>query len=101
MRDNLREISTTQPLNECVMTDEELLNAAQELSKSLANRFSQSTHAVSSTKIPSSTEKNTSQSQGEDPLIGLFSGSPDLATQAEEILEQELNSISGFTWKES
>ena len=52
-------------------------------------------------KMQHSTEKITSESQIEDPLIGLFSGSPDLATQAEEILEQEFNSISGFTLKES
>ena len=35
----------------------------------------------------------------EDPLIGLFSGSPDLATQAEAILEQNITPNSGFTWK--
>lgn len=37
----------------------------------------------------------------EDPLIGLFSGSPDLATQAETILEQNITPTSGFTWKQS
>ena len=36
-----------------------------------------------------------------DPLIGLFSGSVDLATRSKEILEQEISSGSGFTWKES
>jgi predicted Zn-dependent protease with MMP-like domain len=34
-----------------------------------------------------------------DPLIGLFSGSPDLATRSEEILEKEINQTSGWTWK--
>lgn len=34
-----------------------------------------------------------------DPLIGLFSGSPDLATQSEEILQQTINPESGWTWK--
>lgn len=33
-----------------------------------------------------------------DPLIGLFAGSPNLATQSEEILQQEITS-SGWTWK--
>ncbi|WP_008309130.1 hypothetical protein [Leptolyngbya sp. PCC 6406] len=37
----------------------------------------------------------------EDPLIGLFSGSPELATQAEIILEQNITPNSGFTWKQS
>jgi hypothetical protein len=34
-----------------------------------------------------------------DPLIGLFSGSPDLATQSEEILHRDLTS-QGWTWKQ-
>ncbi len=37
----------------------------------------------------------------DDPLIGLFSGSPDLATQSEEILQKEVNSVAGWTWKQS
>jgi hypothetical protein len=36
----------------------------------------------------------------DDPLIGLFSGSPDLATQAEEILQAEINPTSGWTWEQ-
>ena len=83
------------------MTVEELLNAAQELSISEQIGLASQLMQLVVQKVPSSTETITSQSQVEDPLIGLFSGSPDLATQAEEILEQELNSISGFTWKES
>ena len=34
-----------------------------------------------------------------DPLVGLYAGSPDLASCAEEILEQEITSTSGWTWK--
>ena len=34
-----------------------------------------------------------------DPLIGLFSGSPDLATRSEDILQQSIDSTSGWTWK--
>lgn len=33
-----------------------------------------------------------------DPLIGLFLGSPELATQSETILQQE-TTRSGWTWK--
>jgi hypothetical protein len=38
---------------------------------------------------------------GPDPLVGLFAGPPDLATRAEEILEQEITKKSGWTWKRS
>jgi hypothetical protein len=32
---------------------------------------------------------------GDDPLIGLFSGSPNLATQSEDILQQPIAATSG------
>jgi len=35
-----------------------------------------------------------------DPLIGLFSGSPNLATNAEDILQQSASTDSGWTWKQ-
>ena len=35
-----------------------------------------------------------------DPLVGLFAGSPDLATKSEEFLRQEITEKSGWTWKE-
>lgn len=35
-----------------------------------------------------------------DPLVGLFASSPDLATQSEDILQQEITQKSGWTWKE-
>lgn len=38
---------------------------------------------------------------GPDPLVGLFAGPSDLATSAEEILGQEINAKSGWTWKRS
>jgi hypothetical protein len=38
---------------------------------------------------------------GSDPLVGLFAGPSDLATRAEEILEQEIDEKSGWTWKRS
>jgi hypothetical protein len=34
-----------------------------------------------------------------DPLIGLFSGSPELGKQSEDILQSEITA-SGWTWKQ-
>ena len=48
--------------------------------------------------------KNTDQptiSEKEDTIIGLFSGSTNLAEQSEEILQQEIKDNSGWTWKQS
>jgi hypothetical protein len=39
------------------------------------------------------------QTPQSDPLIGLFSSSPDLATHAGTILQQEIHPTSGWTWK--
>lgn len=39
--------------------------------------------------------KNTQQ----DPLIGLFKGSPDLAISSEDILQEDIKENSGWTWK--
>ena len=36
----------------------------------------------------------------EDPLIGLFSGAPNLAERSEEILEQEIHVNAGWSWKQ-
>ena len=43
-------------------------------------------------------QRSESPATESDPLIGLFAGSPDLATQSEEILQQEITP-SGWTWK--
>lgn len=82
------------------MTVEELLKAAEELSLSEQIGLASKIMQLVAQKMPPSPEKITPLSELEDPLIGLFSGSPDLATQSEEILQRELNSNSGFTWKE-
>lgn len=49
-----------------------------------------------------SAQKEASQDRVEtaDPLVGLFAGSPNLAMQAEEILEAEITSKSGWSCKE-
>jgi len=36
----------------------------------------------------------------DDPIVGMYSGSPDLSIRAEEILEQEIHHQSGWTWKQ-
>ncbi|XGV94475.1 MAG: hypothetical protein ACAF41_17175 [Leptolyngbya sp. BL-A-14] len=36
-----------------------------------------------------------------DALVGLFSGSPDLSRQAEDILQSEITTSTGWTWKQS
>ncbi len=46
-------------------------------------------------------EERVETSPGPDPLIGLFSGAPDLATRSEEILQQDIDTTSGWTWKSS
>lgn len=46
-------------------------------------------------------EKNQKQTKiKQDPLIGLFASTPELSTRSEEILTKEINSTSGWTWKE-
>ena len=72
------------------MTVQELLAAAQNLSlrdqillaSQLMQCVAQETQSVSA--------KFLDQSQTEDPLVGLFAGSPELATRSEEILQQEI-----------
>jgi len=43
--------------------------------------------------------KNLAENLEPDPIIGLFSGSSDLAEKSEEILGKEINANSGWTWK--
>ncbi|MDJ1177537.1 hypothetical protein PJF56_01545 [Roseofilum sp. BLCC_M91] len=79
------------------MNVQEVLDTAHKLS--LADRIylvSQIMQGVEQETQPSVAEKIPL----EDPMIGLFSGSPDLSTRCEEILHQEIKTTSGFTWKE-
>jgi len=46
-------------------------------------------------------QQSNEQEVADDPLIGLFTGSPDLASKSEEILLQEITNKSGWTWKEN
>lgn len=82
------------------MTIQELLSAAQKLSLSDQIRLaSQLMQTAAQTLEVSSDTLATQTTPTEDPLIGLFAGSPDLADRAEEILAQEIQATSGFTWK--
>lgn len=45
------------------------------------------------------TQAQTAKPASIDPLVGLFSGSPSLSTEAEEILQQSITQQSGWTWK--
>jgi hypothetical protein len=61
------------------------------------HQMQNSSETVTSPKTPESASKETSSSS--DPLIGLFAGSPDLATRSEDILHQDLTA-QGWTWKQ-
>jgi hypothetical protein len=52
-------------------------------------------YLVSAQNLSSTIQKDVLQ----DPLVGLFAGSPNLAMQAEEILEAEITSKSGWSCK--
>jgi hypothetical protein len=43
----------------------------------------------------------TSPHDTHDPLIGLFSGSPNLGADAEDLLQQTISPQTGWTWKQS
>ena len=83
-------------------TLQEILDAAQQLSQPDRIRLaSQLMQLVAQELQPPEEAKDSPAPQSDDPLVGLFSGSPELATQAEEILQQQPTSTSGFSWKES
>ena len=82
------------------MTIQELLSAAQQLSLSDQIRLASQLMQTASQKLQASSDTASTDSESiEDPLIGLFAGSTDLADRAEEILEQEVQPAAGFTWK--
>ncbi|OKH28961.1 hypothetical protein NIES1031_02520 [Chroogloeocystis siderophila 5.2 s.c.1] len=67
----------------------------------LARQTGQSPEKIITEAVKQYIEAATIQQTTEpDPLIGLFSSSSDLATQADDILQQEITQNSGWTWKE-
>ena len=81
------------------MTIQELLKAAQELSLADQIRLASQLMQAAAQKMQLMPSENIPPDPIDDPLVGFFSSSPDLATRAEEILTQELSSSSGFSWK--
>ena len=75
------------------MNVQELLNAAQQLSLPDQVHLASQIMQLVEQKMPPLTEEIALIPQSKDPLIGLFAGSPDLATQSEEILNRELKAI--------
>jgi len=67
----------------------------------LAKTLNRSPSAVIESAIREYLEKNQKRTNiKHDPLIGLFASKPDLSTESEDILTQEINPSSGWTWKE-
>lgn len=84
------------------MTVQELLKAAQQLSVSEQIQLADEIKRLAKQTPHLTTESDSALSEAsaaEDPIVGLFAGSPDLATNAKDILDQEVTSTSGFTWK--
>ena len=73
------------------MTIQELLNAAQQLSLHDQIRLVSQLMQLVAQAMQSMPVDTRPSSSTEDRLIGLFVGSPELATQSEDILHQELN----------
>ena len=71
-----------------------LPNEAQELLFNFV-QILKKRYLVSTQNLSSTIQKDVLQ----DPLVGLFAGSPNLAMQAEEILEAEITSKSGWSCK--
>ncbi|MEO0949139.1 MAG: hypothetical protein AAFY11_13560 [Cyanobacteria bacterium J06641_5] len=84
------------------MTVQELLDAARQLSPRDRIRLaSELMQLVSEEELSAESSDEMPNVGTDDPLIGLFSGSPNLATQAEEILQADADRTAGFTWKQS
>ncbi|WP_156915060.1 hypothetical protein [Rubidibacter lacunae] len=81
------------------MTIRELLEAAQELSQRDRIRLASELMQLVARELEDPEPTSSPSTPSEDPFVGLFSGSAELATQAEEIRQQELQTSSGFTWK--
>jgi hypothetical protein len=43
--------------------------------------------------------KSPTTHQQDDPIVGLFTGSSHLSEESENILQKEIQSASGWTWK--
>lgn len=85
------------------MTVQELVDAAQHLNVSEQIQLAEEIKRLAEQQLHASDESKLETSplpEEEDPLVGLFSGSPNLATDAKRTLSQAVTSTSGFTCKE-
>ncbi|MBF2056459.1 MAG: hypothetical protein IGQ45_04355 [Cyanobacterium sp. T60_A2020_053] len=79
-----------QPENEL---NQEIIKLSQSLGKSPS--------AIIESAMREYIQKNQEKTDiKQDSLIGLFEGKPNLSTQCEEILTEEISLKSGWTWKE-
>ncbi len=81
------------------MTVQELFKAAQELTPTDQLRLASQLMQAILQKVQLTAHDGNVENQADDPLVGLFSGSPDLASRSTEIFTQEISSTSGFSWK--
>jgi hypothetical protein len=72
---------------------ERLTQLAQQRGQTAESIITEAVLSYLQTQVPDENDVNN------DPLIGLFSGSPDLVTQSEDILQQSITATSGWTWK--
>lgn len=83
---------------------QQVLNEIAQLTPDERSQLIEHLHQMQN-RPETTTQPNTPKQDSEeistvpDPLIGLFAGSPDLATQSEEILHQDLTA-QGWTWKQ-
>ncbi|MEH2166889.1 MAG: hypothetical protein V7K41_09515 [Nostoc sp.] len=73
---------------------EKVINLATERGQSPESIISEAVRLYLETQL-----LETADNAMSDPLIGLFAGTPDLATKSEDILQQEITEKSGWTWK--
>lgn len=87
------------------MTVQELLKAAQKLNLADQIRLADELKLLAEQQLQNASPAASSESEPtpieNDPIVGLFGGSPDLSIKAKEILAKEIKPASGFTWKES
>ncbi|QSJ14365.1 hypothetical protein JYQ62_20835 [Nostoc sp. UHCC 0702] len=73
---------------------EKVINLATQRGQSPESIVSEAVRLYLETQLLETVDNSAS-----DPLIGLFAGTPDLATNSEDILQQEITEKSGWTWK--
>lgn len=78
------------------LTSDEQLRLLEELAALVRRRVT----SESQCSLQETQEIGVDVSFESDPLVGLFAGATDLATNSEGILQQEITEKSGWTWKE-